>query len=531
VTVIRLRPPLPGSTSTWPTSPISSPHWRWWPSPGDHPEPDPRRRLHPRQGERPPRRSRRRAREARGPGHGDRRRSRHRTDPADELRGARLGTHHDHRLAMAFGVLGAAVPASRSTIPRWCRRAGPGSGTMLPRPSARIAVTVVAAFDVDGTLTTRDCVVPFMRTCGTARSRPGCSGTHVRARAPGAARPRRRQGGGHPQRPSQGLPTTIASGGAPGVRRRGGRRADARTTPWLACDGTESRATVVVLVSASFEVYLEPLACASRRRCRARHPHRGRADGVCTGRSRRSELPRRREGPPPARMARRTPRRSPPVEVWAYGDSRRRPRAAGRRRPLPSGRAAPSVTCHSRVGRCGSSACLDRSRAGSSARRAPSSGSRTSWCSPPPARPGCSTTPRARAHVLAFVAFCLAASGTYFWNDMLDVDADRAHPTKRRRPIAAGVVPLGRPGGGCRVAASAALGVAALTGRWQTVAIVAVYVVVTLAYSIWLKHVAVVDLVTIASGFVLRAAPARWPSTSRCRAGSCCASRSVRCSS
>ncbi len=108
--------------------------------------------------------------------------------------------------------------------------------------------------------------------------------------------------------------------------------------------------------------------------------------------------------------------------------------------------------------------------------------------------------------VLTFVAFCLAASGTYVWNDLLDVEADRAHPTKRRRPIAAGIVPMGA----ARVAGVTlllvAVAVAGLTGRWQTVAIVAVYIVLTLAYSVWLKHVAVVDLVAIAAGFVLRAA-------------------------
>ena len=41
---------------------------------------------------------------------------------------------------------------------------------------------------------------------------------------------------------------------------------------------------------------------------------------------------------------------------------------------------------------------------------------------------------------VAFVAFCLAASGTYLWNDIADVEADRAHPTKRDRPIASGAV-------------------------------------------------------------------------------------------
>ena len=108
--------------------------------------------------------------------------------------------------------------------------------------------------------------------------------------------------------------------------------------------------------------------------------------------------------------------------------------------------------------------------------------------------------------LIAFVAFCLAAAGTYMWNDVLDVEADRLHPTKRFRPIAAGVVPIAAArvvGTGLLVAS---LGVALLTGRWQTAAVVAVYIVLTGAYSGYLKHVAVIDLIAIASGFVLRAA-------------------------
>lgn len=108
--------------------------------------------------------------------------------------------------------------------------------------------------------------------------------------------------------------------------------------------------------------------------------------------------------------------------------------------------------------------------------------------------------------LLAFVALCLASSGTYFWNDVFDVDADRAHPTKRRRPIAAGEVGLGVAGLVGSLLCLAGLGVAALTGRWQTVAVVAVYLAVTLTYSLFWKHIAVVDLVAVASGFVLRAA-------------------------
>ena len=108
--------------------------------------------------------------------------------------------------------------------------------------------------------------------------------------------------------------------------------------------------------------------------------------------------------------------------------------------------------------------------------------------------------------IVAFVAFCLAAGGVYFWNDSLDVDADRRHPTKRFRPIAAGVISVRTGQIVGSVLLVAGCGVAGLTGRWQTVGILVTYVVTTIAYSVWLKHVAVVDLVVIASGFVLRAA-------------------------
>ena len=108
--------------------------------------------------------------------------------------------------------------------------------------------------------------------------------------------------------------------------------------------------------------------------------------------------------------------------------------------------------------------------------------------------------------IVAFVSFCAASSGTYYWNDVLDIESDRAHPTKRHRPIAAGEVTLGTArlvGSGLIVLA---LLLAALTGRWQTVAVVAFYVALTVTYSIWWKHIAVIDLVVVAAGFVLRAA-------------------------
>jgi decaprenyl-phosphate phosphoribosyltransferase len=106
---------------------------------------------------------------------------------------------------------------------------------------------------------------------------------------------------------------------------------------------------------------------------------------------------------------------------------------------------------------------------------------------------------------LAFVLFCLAASGTYLVNDAIDAEADRRHPVKRGRPVAAGVVPA-------RAAAVVGLGlqiVAIAAATWLgpppfTISIV-VYVVMTFAYSLWLKRVAVIDIVLVAAGFIVRA--------------------------
>ena len=105
--------------------------------------------------------------------------------------------------------------------------------------------------------------------------------------------------------------------------------------------------------------------------------------------------------------------------------------------------------------------------------------------------------------LLALLAFCLASSAVYLYNDLLDLDADRLHPQKRHRPLAAGrigraqaviVATLLLAGA---LLASVALGKAAL-------AIVAAYVLLNLAYSGYLKRVVILDVFTIATGFMLR---------------------------
>ena len=106
--------------------------------------------------------------------------------------------------------------------------------------------------------------------------------------------------------------------------------------------------------------------------------------------------------------------------------------------------------------------------------------------------------------VVAFVAFSLAASGIYLVNDANDVAADRAHPTKRRRPIAAGIVPVRLAFAVAVVLLAAAVGIS-LLANWRLTAVVGVYVAVQLAYCFWLKHQPVLDICIVASGFLLRA--------------------------
>ena len=106
---------------------------------------------------------------------------------------------------------------------------------------------------------------------------------------------------------------------------------------------------------------------------------------------------------------------------------------------------------------------------------------------------------------VAFLCFCLVASGTYLLNDALDVEADRQHPRKRHRPIAAGVVPVLVGKVAAVVFLVAGLLVATLLADWRLAVVLAVYVALMQAYSLGLKRVAVIELAIVSSGFVLRA--------------------------
>jgi decaprenyl-phosphate phosphoribosyltransferase len=111
--------------------------------------------------------------------------------------------------------------------------------------------------------------------------------------------------------------------------------------------------------------------------------------------------------------------------------------------------------------------------------------------------------PVLRAALVAFVAFCLSASAIYLINDAKDVAADRAHPTKRNRPIAAGIVPVPLAFAAGGVLLAAGLGVS-IAQNWRLLVVIAVYEAVQLAYCFGLKHEPVIDLCIVASGFLLR---------------------------
>jgi 4-hydroxybenzoate polyprenyltransferase len=102
-----------------------------------------------------------------------------------------------------------------------------------------------------------------------------------------------------------------------------------------------------------------------------------------------------------------------------------------------------------------------------------------------------------------FGLFCLISSSVYIFNDLLDVEADRKHPVKKNRPIASGKLPVP-----AALAAGAILSLLAMVLgyllAWQFTLTILVYFAMMLAYSKWLKHVPILDVLILAAGFVLR---------------------------
>jgi len=108
-----------------------------------------------------------------------------------------------------------------------------------------------------------------------------------------------------------------------------------------------------------------------------------------------------------------------------------------------------------------------------------------------------------KSAVLAFVAFCLASSAVYIFNDIRDQEEDRRHPLKRHRPLAAGSVSLGTAWVLIVLLVVAALLLSIYLG-WQFISVLLVYLVLNQLYSSGLKNVVILDVMIISLGFVLR---------------------------
>lgn len=107
--------------------------------------------------------------------------------------------------------------------------------------------------------------------------------------------------------------------------------------------------------------------------------------------------------------------------------------------------------------------------------------------------------------LFALVAFCAASSATYLVNDVIDREADRAHPTKRNRPIAAGEVSVGLALAVSVSLIVAAVAISVVLGGWFPAVLIA-YVTLVVLYSAVLKRAVFLDVLVVAAGFVLRVA-------------------------
>jgi len=108
--------------------------------------------------------------------------------------------------------------------------------------------------------------------------------------------------------------------------------------------------------------------------------------------------------------------------------------------------------------------------------------------------------------VLTFVSFCLISSAGYFVNDLIDVELDRKHPKKRFRPLAAGEISEGVAKALAPALAAIAIALAFATVNWEVGLMVVGYGVAQMAYSVGLKQLVIIDVMTLAGLFILRVA-------------------------
>ncbi|MBA4504927.1 decaprenyl-phosphate phosphoribosyltransferase [Corynebacterium sanguinis] len=106
--------------------------------------------------------------------------------------------------------------------------------------------------------------------------------------------------------------------------------------------------------------------------------------------------------------------------------------------------------------------------------------------------------------LIAFVVFCFGASAIYLVNDARDVDSDREHPTKRFRPIASGMLPINLAYTMAVVLIVAAIGLSFLATDPALAWVIGIYIVLQLGYCFGWKHIPVIDIALVSSGFMLR---------------------------
>jgi len=113
-------------------------------------------------------------------------------------------------------------------------------------------------------------------------------------------------------------------------------------------------------------------------------------------------------------------------------------------------------------------------------------------------------TPRIWPALAAFAIFCGLSGAIYLFNDVADADKDRLHKSKRLRPVASGALPVGAAiGFGVLLLAACLAAAFRLSSAFGLVALF--YGALLTAYSLWLKHLVILDVLTVAAGFVLRA--------------------------
>lgn len=105
--------------------------------------------------------------------------------------------------------------------------------------------------------------------------------------------------------------------------------------------------------------------------------------------------------------------------------------------------------------------------------------------------------------VISLILLCLISGTVYIINDLVDIESDRQHPRKKNRPLPSGKLPIRMAQLAALIIPAFAIG-SALLLEWRLALVLVAYLLLQLAYSFWLKHVVIIDVMVITAGFVLR---------------------------